>query len=207
MKKFLAALIAVLMLAGACAFAETASPAEPLKEGEMYFHGYINKAVGYYIGTPVEWALIGLYATPDNLTQAYEVMGYSDAAALYESLTTENDILFATASTGEQMVLTYGQSDGITVDRLADEIGAFKAMVQDAYTGIEFKEDSGIVSLNELTQVFYIGTKYKSQDVSQYFLPAGSNVYVFTFTNVEKDIEKAVISSFRIDPELIGWQN
>lgn len=207
MKKILAAVIAVMMLVTSCAFAETASPAEPLKEGEMYFHGYINNAVGYYVGTPAEWALIGLNATQDNLTQAYEVMGFSDVSALLDSLTEENNILFAVSATGEQMVLTYGQSDGITVDRLAEEIGAFKAMLQAAYTGIEFKEDSGIVSINELTQVFYIGTKYKSQDVSQYFVPAGSNVYVFTFTNVEKDVEKAVVSSFRVDPELIGQKN
>ncbi len=204
MKKILAALIAVLMMVSACAFAETASPEEPLQEGEMYFHGYINNVVGYYAGVPAEWALIGRHSTPDNLTQAYEVMGYTEVTALLESLTDENDVLFTIASTGEQMVLTYGQSDGITVDRLAEEIDAFKAMLGSSYTGIEFKEDSGLVSINDLMQAMYIGAKYKSHDVSQYFIPAGSNVYVFTFTDVEKSIEHAVISAFRVDSELIG---
>ena len=204
MKKFLAAIIAVMMTVSACAFAETASPAEPLKEGEMYFHGYINNAVGYYVGVPAEWALIGLNSTYENLTQAYEIMGYSDVNALVEKLTEENNILFSVASTGEQMVLTYGLSDGITVDRLAEETDAFKAMLESAYTGIEFKEDSGLVANNELTQILYIGAKYKSHNISQYFMPAGANIYVFTFTDVEKDIEHAVISSFKADPKLIG---
>lgn len=204
MKKFLAALIAVIMMVSACAFAETASPAEPLKEGEMYFHGYIDNVVGYYVGVPAEWALIGRYSTPDNLTQAYEIMGFTEVTALLESLSDENDVLFSIAPTGEQMVITYGQSDGITVDRLAEEIGAFKAMLQASYTGIEFKEDSGLVSINDLMQVMYIGAKYKTHDVSQYFMPAGSSIYVFTFTDVEENIEHAVISAFRIDPDLIG---
>lgn len=204
MKKILAFLIAILMMVSACAFAETASPAEPLQEGEMYFHGYINPDIGYYVGVPAEWALIGLNSTPDNLTQAREIMGHTDVTALLENLNKENNILFSIASTGEQMVLTYGLSDGITADRLSEEIGAFKAMLQAAYTGIEFKEDSGLFSVNDLTQVLYIGAKYKSHDVSQYFLPAGSTIFIFTFTDVEKDIEKAVISSFRMDDELIA---
>ncbi|MBR3928392.1 MAG: hypothetical protein IKJ65_05235 [Clostridia bacterium] len=205
MKKFLALLIAVMLMAGACAYAETATSEEPLAEGEMYFHGYINPAVGYYVGVPAEWALIGLNSTPQNLTEAYDIMGYTEVTALHESLNAaDNNILFSIAATGEQMVLTYGPSDGITVDRLAEEIDAFKAMLQSSFTGIEFKEDSGLVSINDLTQIMYIGAKYKSHDVSQYFMPAGSNMYVFTFTDVEKDIAEAVISTFRVDSELIG---
>jgi len=204
MKKLFAFLIAVMMMVSACAFAETSSPAEPLREGEMYFHGYINPDVGYYVGVPAEWALIGLNSTPDNLDQAYEVMGFTEVTGLLGQLNSENNILFSIASTGEQMALAYGLSDGITVDRLAEEIDAFKAMLQASYTGIEFKEDSGLVSINDLTQVLYIGAKYKSHDVSQYFMPAGSNVYIFTFTDVEKEIERAVVSTFRIDQELIG---
>ncbi|MBQ2433277.1 MAG: hypothetical protein II266_02515, partial [Clostridia bacterium] len=178
--------------------------AEPLEEGTMYFRGYINSAVGYYAGVPAEWALIGRFSTPENLSQAYEIMGFTEVTALTESISEENDILFAVSSAGEQMAITYGQSDGVTVDRLADELDAFKAMLQSSYIGIEFKEDSGLVSINDLMQAMYIGAKYKSHDVSQYFIPAGSNVYVFTFTDVEKTIEHAVISAFRVDSKLIA---
>ena len=170
----------------------------------MYFRGYINSAVGYYAGVPAEWALIGRFSTPENLSQAYEIMGFTEVTALTESISEENDILFAVSSAGEQMAITYGQSDGVTVDRLADELDAFKAMLQSSYIGIEFKEDSGLVSINDLMQAMYIGAKYKSHDVSQYFIPAGSNVYVFTFTDVEKTIEHAVISAFRVDSKLIA---
>ena len=204
MKRFLAALIAVMMMVSACALAETASPAEPLEEGTMCFRGYINSAVGHYGGVAAEWALIGRFSTPESLSQAYEIMGFTEVTALTESISEENDILFAVSSAGEQMAITYGQSDGVTVDRLADELDAFKAMLQSSYIGIEFKEDSGLVSISDLMQAMYIGAKYKSHDVSQYFIPAGSNVYVFTFTDVEKTIEHAVISAFRVDSKLIA---
>ncbi|MBQ4157479.1 MAG: hypothetical protein IJD86_05000 [Clostridia bacterium] len=198
MKRFFSILFVLMFLLSACAFAETASPAEPLKEGEMYFHGYKNSNTGYYVGVPAEWALIGMDSTGANLDHAYEVMGYSEVKALTEQLSKENDILFTVSSSGDQMVLTYGLSDGITTDRLAEDIDDFKAMLAKSCTGIEFKEDCGLITVNELTQVMYIGAKYKSHDVSQYFLAAGSNVYVFTFTDVEKDIEQAVLSTFSI---------
>ena len=198
MKKLIAFILSIVLIFCTCAFAETATTEEPLPEGSFYVHGYKNALTGYYVAVPAEWALIGRYSTADNLSQAYEIMGYSDVSALLNQLSEENDILFCTASTGEQMVLTYGLSDGITCDRLVENMDGFKAMLQAAYMGIEFKEDSGAVTFNELMQVMYIGAKYKGHDVSQYFLPAGDHIYVFTFTDVEKTMEQNVISTFNI---------
>ena len=198
MKKLLSALMAVLILVSACAFAETASPAEPLKEGEMYFHGYKNVQTGYYVGVPAEWALIGINSTADNISQAEEIMGYTEVQALLKELSAENDLLLAVAPTGEQMAVTYGLSDGVTSETLIGEIDNFKKMLSAAYTGIEFKEESGAYSVNDLTQILYIGAKYKSHDISQYLMPLGSHIFVFTFTDVDTEIEKAVLSTFGI---------
>lgn len=198
MKKVLSFIIALMMITAACAFAETASPAEPLEEGEIYVHGYASSATGYYVAVPAEWALIGRDSHPENLSQAYDIMGYASVNDLVKQLSDENDVLFAVSADGKQMALTYGSSDGITCDRLVEEIDAFKAMLQATYPGIEFKEDSGTVTINELTQVMYIGAKYKSHDVSQYFFPMGSYIYVFTFTDVGTELEKTVLSTFTI---------
>lgn len=198
MKKFLALVIAVILGLSACAFAEPATIEEPLPEGAFYVHGYKNAATGYYVAVPAEWALIGLNSIPDNLEQAYEIMGFTEVRALLDQLNSENDILFCISSEGEQMVLTYGLSEGVTCDRLSEDIDDFKAMLSAAYTGIEFKEDSGLVTIAELTQVMYIGAKYRGHDVSQYFLPVGGHIFVFTFTDVEKDMEHSVISTFNL---------
>ncbi len=201
MKKIFAIILALVCVFSACAFGETATPEEPLPEGSFYVHGYINSLTGYYVAVPAEWVLIGRDSVQGNLDQAYEIMGFTDVNALLNQLNEENDILFSIASTGEQMVLTYGLSDGITCDKLVEEMDTFKAMLQASYTGIEFKEDSGSVTIGELTQVMYIGAKYKGHDVSQYFLPAGDHIFVFTFTDVEKEMEHNVISTFSIVKE------
>ena len=106
MKKIFSILFVLMFVLSACAFAETASPAEPLKEGEMYFHGYKNSNTGYYVGVPAEWALIGMDSTGANLDHAYEVMGYSEV-----------NVLFAR---GPQLY-EYAQSEGIRVTRDADK--------------------------------------------------------------------------------------
>lgn len=201
MKKLIALVMLIACIFCASAFCETATPTEPLPEGSFYVHGYRNALTGYYVAVPAEWALIGLDSIPGNLEQAYEIMGFSDVSALMNQLSEENDILFSVASTGEQMVLTYGLSDGITCDKLVEEIDDFKSMLKASYTGIEFKEDSGSVTIGELTQVMYIGAKYKGHDISQYFLPAGDHVFVFTFTDVETEMEHNVISTFSIVKE------
>lgn len=198
MKKVFSALIALLIAFGACAFAEPATSGEPLEEGQMYFHGYRNTLTGYYIGVPAEWTLVGLDSTSDNLKQAYEVMGRTEVTELLAQLNENNDILFCVGGEGEQLALTYGLSDGVISDELIDQLDSFKAILSASYTGIEFKEDSGAYAINEFSEILYIGAKYKGHDISQYFIPMGAQVFVFTFTDVESDIENAVLGTFHI---------
>ena len=201
MKKFLSALLAVLILVSACAFAETASPEEPLEEGSILMRGYLDRTSLYYVSIPAEWAPIGIHSTQENIAQANEILGESEVQALLKELSPENNLLLCVSPTGEQLVITYGLSDGVTSDTLISQVDDFKKMLSAAYVGIEFKDDCGSYSINDYIQVLYIGAKYKGHAISQYFYPAGSNMYVFTFTDTESNIINAVLSQFRLVQE------
>lgn len=200
MKKLLGILLALTMLLAACAVSETsASPAEPLPEGSMLFHGYISEAAGYYVGVPAEWALVGAFSHPENLDEACKIMDEYEVKQLHSTLSAENDILFAFSESGEQMVLVYGPSDGVTSDVLIEEAGALKRMLTAEYVGITFEDDCGSYTINDLVEVLYIGCQYNGNTIYQYYIPAGKNIYVFTFVNVEKIIAQSVISTFNLN--------
>ena len=201
MRKFFAVLLALCVcLSSLCALAESnATPAEPqLSEGEILMHGYKSENAGYYVGVPAEWALVGASSLAAHLEQAYEIAGYSEVKSLHASLSAENDILFAFSASGEQMILTYGLSEGVDSDKLIDEMDSFKRILASQYTGITFTDDCGAYNYKEIYNVLYIGAKYNGNKISQYFLPGGDSIYVFTFCNVEKSIEEVVISNFNL---------
>lgn len=203
MKKLVSLLLILAsVLLPVSAFAETAATAnEPLEDGQMYFHGYISEAAKYYVGVPAEWALVGASSYPEHLEQAYDILGYTEVKELHSQLNAENDILFAFSAKGEQMVLVYGESDGVTSDTLIDEMDALKRMLSAEYIGIEFESDSGKYTVNELIDILYIGAKYYGNTLYQYYMPVGANIYVFTFVNVEKQIAQAVVSTFNMNVE------
>lgn len=200
MKKLLSLLlIFAAVLLPVSAFAETAATsAEALEEGQMLFHGYISEAAKYYVGVPAEWALVGASSYPEHLQQAYDIMDINEVKALHAQLSAENDILFAFSEKGEQMVLVYGDSDGVTSDTMIEEVESLKRMLSAQYIGIVFDNDCGRHTVNELAEILYIGAKYNGNTIYQYYMPVGEHIYVFTFVNVEKSIAQAVVSTFNM---------
>jgi len=203
MKKFFAVLLAlaVCLFCFSALCEESATPSQPVAgEGEILMHGYISEAANYYVGVPATWALLGASSHEEHIAQAEDILGYSEVKSIRQNLSSENDILFAFSADGEQMVLNYGPSDGVTSDVLIKRMGELQSLLKTQYKGITFKEDSGSYTLKEIISILYIGAEYNGNDIDQYYMPVGESIYVFTFVNVEDVYRQAVFSTFHLDP-------
>lgn len=204
MKRFFACLLALsMLLACLSASAETATPAEATPatpseaaEGEIRMQKYLSPYAGYIVSVPVEWALIGVGSRQENLDQAYKVLPDLDVDEIRKKMTAENDVLIAASKDGASMVLNYGKADGATGENLIDSLDAFKKALTAQCPGIKFSDDCGKYELNFLTNLLYIGASYNSHEIRQYYMVAGENMYIFTFTGVTKQIAEIVLSTF-----------
>ncbi len=204
MKRFFACLLALLMLlASLSVSAETAAtPVEATKseaadEG-ILMHGYISPYAGYYVGVPAEWALIGAGSHKENLDQAYELLPDLDVSGIRKKMTAENDVLIAASADGASLVLNYGKADGASNEDLIDSLDTFKKALTAQCPGIKFSDDCGKYEFNSLANLLYIGANYNGYEIHQYYLVAGENMYIFTFTGVTKSIAEVVLSTFQM---------
>lgn len=199
MKKWLCALLALILTLGTCALGESATPGEvpELGEDEILMHGYISPYANYYIGVPSDWALIGAGSTADNIEQAEEIVEES-VSALIAGMNAENDVLFAVSPKGENLILTYGNAEGATNEDLIRSLDTFKKELSANYTGIRFTDDCGSYKLNDITEILYIGANYNGHDIRQYYVASGLTLYVFTFTGVSANIAGVVLSTFHL---------
>lgn len=206
MKRFFACLLALsMLLACLSASAETATPAEatPATPSEaadegILMHGYLSPYAGYYIGVPAEWALIGAGSHQENLDQAYELLPDMDVDGLRKKMTAENDVLIAASKDGASLVLNYGKADGASNEDLIDSLDTLKKALTAQCPGIKFSDDCGKYEFNTLANLLYIGADYNGYEIRQYFMVAGENMYIFTFTGVTKQIAEVVLSTFRM---------
>mgnify|MGYP004465631047 FL=1 len=206
MKRIFACLLALSMLLACLSVtAETATPAEatpatPSEAAEegILMHGYISPYAGYYVGVPAEWALIGAGSHQENLDQAYELLPDMDVSGLRRKMTAENDVLIAASKDGASMVLNYGKADGASNEDLIDSLDAFKKALTAQCPGIKFSDDCGKYEFNSLANLLYIGASYNGYEIRQYYMVAGENMYIFTFTGVTKQIAEVVLSTFRM---------
>ena len=195
MKRFFACLLALsMLLACLSASAETATPATPSEAADegILMHGYLSPYAGYYIGVPAEWALIGAGSHQENLDQAYELLPDMDVDGLRKKMTAENDVLIAASKDGASLVLNYGKADGASNEDLIDSLDTAQC------PGIKFSDDCGKYEFNTLANLLYIGADYNGYEIRQYFMVAGENMYIFTFTGVTKQIAEVVLSTFRM---------
>lgn len=199
MKRVLALVLAFCLLISCAAWAENAAedaPAE-LGENEILMHGYIDPYVGYYVGVPAEWALIGAGSTLDDINQASDIIDES-VSAIIAQLTADNDILFAVSPSGENLILTYGSAAGATNADLIDSMAAFQKELSANYPGIRFTDECGSFKINDISEILLIAANYNGHDIRQYYMTSGTTMYIFTFTGVSADIAYAVLSLFHV---------
>ena len=199
MKKLLSILLAVtLLISCLSAIAEESAAPGELGENQILMHGYMSPYRRYYIGVPAEWALIGAGSTPENITQAYDIVD-DDISGIVSQMSADNDILFAVSAAGENLVLTYGSAEGASNDSLIDEIEAFKNVLIANYPGIKLADDCGTYSYNGVVDIMYIGANYNGHSIRQYYLASGTILYIFTFSGVSKEIAETVLSTFNVE--------
>lgn len=204
MKRFFACLLAILMLlASLSVSAETvatpveATASEAVDDG-ILMHGYISPYAGYYIGVPAEWALIGAGSHQENLDQAYELLPDMDVDGIRRKMNAENDVLIAASADGANLVLNYGKAEGASNEDLIDSLDTFQKALSAQCPGIKFFDESGKYEMNSLVSLLYIAASYNGYEIRQYYMVAGENMYMFTFTGVTKQIAETVLSTFRM---------
>lgn len=200
MKRIFACLLALsLLLVCLPVCAETAATPSELGEEDILMHGYISPYAGYYVGVPAEWALIGAGSHKENLNQANELLSdIMDVDEIRKQMTAENDVLIAASADGASMILNYGKAEGASNDDLIDSLDAFKSALSEQCPGIRFSDDCGEYEHNSLVNLLYIGADYNGYEIRQYYMVAGENMYIFTFTGVTQQIAEVVLSTFQM---------
>lgn len=201
MKKFISIVLALSLVLCALAYSEEApaatTPAE-LEEGQMYFHGYISEIGNYYVGVPQEWAPIGANSPAAYIEQAEAFMDYYTVRDIISSVNAQNDVLVAAAPTGESLVLIYGPSEGTTNESLINNMESYQETLLLSHPGIQLTEDSGSFKVTELSSVLRISAVYMNHKVDQFYLAAGTQLFIFTFIDTDIDVAQAVLTTFQL---------
>lgn len=176
---------------------EVATPAE-LGEGEILLQAYVNSVGDYYIGVPTDWAFVGYELLQLGMTDKAIENGMDEytLALLKETITPENDILYAFSKRGEMLIVNYGHSEGADTENLIARMDDFKKALSEQYAGLAFTDECGEHKINDLTSVLMLCANYQGNAIRQYHMILVDRHYMFTFINVDKQTVDITLQNF-----------
>ena len=210
MKRLFALILSFILLCAFCgvAFAQTDEPEDAPQDEqtqEIDAKVYTNTLHGYTFAMPAEWAVIGSGSTEEDLTFAYDVIGYSEVNAIKSSITPENDALFC-FSEGKRngLILIYGPAGGASNDTYIDSMDEIKLALQNEYGAAVIRfvnEGCTTYTFNSIAEILQLQFQYSQYMFYQYYLVSGSNVYIFTFFGPDAgfaNTAQASLASFKL---------
>ncbi|MBR4235572.1 MAG: hypothetical protein IKR85_05870 [Clostridia bacterium] len=210
MKKLLALLLSLILICAPCTYgsaedAGSAADAPSDEAAEISAKAYVNTLHGYTLAMPAEWAAIGSGSTEEELTFAYDVLGYSEVNAIKNSINAENDVLYC-FSEGKKdgLILIYGPAGGSSNDTYINEMERIKQSLRDEYGSsvIRFVEDDCTkYTFNSVAEILQLQFQYSQYMFFQYYLVSGSNMYIFTFFGPDAgflNTAQASLASFKL---------
>ena len=205
------ALLLALMFCFMAAFAEEGETADEIdaaqnEENEIAGIGYIDPYEEFYVVVPVEWAVIGVGSTPQNLEDAERILEGTgiDPYEIYDSLYPDNPdkrnctliCLASDAKTG--MTLTYGTSEYVTNSAMIDQMDAIKSEIKAQVPNLSFVDaECGSYSFKSLENILHLRMRYGESFIDQYYLINGTTMFLFTFYNASEENINAVFYFFK----------